>query len=111
MSGPAKLRAAVEFRHVLSSGTRTAGKLLIAHALVSQEEMRAGFVAGRAVGGAVARNRARRLMREAWRAVRSSVAPGTHVVFVSRPEIRNATMGEVAAEMAALLRRSGVRKL
>ena len=110
VSVPEKLRGDVEFRRVLQAGTRAGGKLLAAHVLASQRDTRAGFVAARVVGGAVVRNRARRVMREAWRAVHPSVVPGTHVVFVSRPGIRDARTGEVAAEMAALLRRKGVVK-
>ncbi len=107
-SAPAKLRGGTQFRRVLRDGTRAAGQLLTIHALPEQVETRAGFIAGRGVGGAVVRNRARRLMREAWRVVDPAVRPGTHVVLVSRPGIRTARTGEVAAELTALLRRTGV---
>ena len=105
-----KLRGDAEFRNVFETGTRSAGKLLAAHVLPSQPDTRAAFVAGRVVGDAVVRNRARRLMREAWKAVNPSVAPGTHVIFVARSGIRGARTADVAAEMGALLRRSGAVK-
>ena len=107
-SAPAKLRGGAQFRRVLQVSTRAGGDLLAVHVLPEQAETRAGFITGRGVGGAVARNRARRLMREAWRMVDSAVRPGTHVVLVSRPGIRTARTGEVAAELATLLRRMGV---
>jgi ribonuclease P protein component len=107
-SAPAKMRAGTQFRRVLQSGTRAGGELLTVHVLPEQVATRAGFIAGRGVGGAVARNRARRLMREAWRMVDPAVRPGTHVVVVSRPGIRTARTGEVAAELTALLGRMGV---
>jgi ribonuclease P protein component len=107
-SAPAKLRGGAQFRRVLQGGSRAAGGLLAVHALPAQAETRTGFIAGRAVGGAVVRNRARRLMRAAWRTVDSTVRPGTHVVLVSRPGIRSARTAEVAAELTVLLRRIGV---
>jgi ribonuclease P protein component len=67
----------------------------------------AGFVARREVGGAVARNRARRLLREAWRQVEPAVATPVEVVFVARPSIADSRMPEVAQEMRALLAREG----
>ncbi|HEX2267333.1 MAG TPA: ribonuclease P protein component [Actinomycetota bacterium] len=107
-SGPAKLRGGAQFRRVLQSRRKAVGHLLAVHALPAQTETRTGFIAGRSVGGAVARNRARRLMRAAWRMVDSTVSSGTHVVLVSRPGIRSAGSAEVAAELTALLRTIGV---
>ncbi len=62
-------------------------------------------VAARRVGGAVARNRARRVLRAAWR----QVAPqdGTDAVLVARQVIRGAKTQELVAEMTELLRREG----
>lgn len=105
-----KLRGDAEFRNVFQTGIRTGGNLLSAHVLAAQRETRAGFITGRAVGGAVARNRARRLMREAWKVLNPSLPPGTHVVFVARSPIRAARAADVVAEMRALLRASAVVK-
>jgi ribonuclease P protein component len=107
-SAPAKLRRGAQFRRVLQGGSRAVGDLLAVHALPGQVETRTGFIAGRGIGGAVVRNRARRLMREAWRMVDSAVRPGTHVVLVARPGTRTARTAEVVAELTALLRRIGV---
>jgi ribonuclease P protein component len=41
-------------------------------------------VVGRGCGGAVARNREKRLTREAWRSLKDRVAPGHDVVLVVR---------------------------
>ena len=70
-------------------------------------QTRAGFVVRREIGGAVARNRARRLLREAWRQVASDVSAQVDLVFVARPGIAPSKTPEVAAEMRALLARSG----
>lgn len=64
------------------------------------------FVAGRKVGRAVQRNRARRVLRAAWNDVSLSARAGTDFVFVARKAILGAKSQQVAAEMADLLRRS-----
>ena len=68
---------------------------------------RAAFVCGRRVGGAVARNRGRRLLREAWRSV-AARAEGFDVVFVARPEIQGAKTPEVIVDMDRALLAAGV---
>jgi ribonuclease P protein component len=69
---------------------------------------RASWIAGRKVGTAVARNRARRILREAWGALASEVRGGTDVVMVARPEIREAKAQDVVAELAEVLSRAGL---
>jgi ribonuclease P protein component len=55
----------------------------------------------------VARNRARRLLREAWRQTASHVSAQLDLVFVARPAITRARTPEVADEIRALLARTG----
>lgn len=62
-------------------------------------------VASRRVGGAVERNRARRILRAAWREVASQAGSGNDVVLVAREAIRGAKTQDLVAEMTELLRR------
>ena len=62
-------------------------------------------VASRRVGGAVQRNRARRILREAWREVAPTAGDGNDVVIVAREAIRGAKTQDLVAEMKELLRR------
>lgn len=68
------------------------------------------FVAGRRIGGAVARNRARRVLREAWRALSKETHEGIHVVVVARPGIEGAKTQDLVIEMRELLHRAGVTR-
>ena len=61
------LRRRAQFREVIEEGRRAPGKLVLLYVLPGESGPRAGFVCGRGVGNAVGRNRARRLLREAWR--------------------------------------------
>jgi ribonuclease P protein component len=60
-------------------------------------------VAARRVGGAVERNRARRILRAAWREVAPRCVNGKDVVLVAREAIRGAKTQDLVAEMTELL--------
>ena len=66
---------------------------------------RIGITATKKVGGAVQRNRAKRLIRAAWREVEPSVPYGWDLVFVARGRTHKAKMPEVRAAMAAHLKK------
>jgi ribonuclease P protein component len=66
------------------------------------------FVAGRRVGGAVVRNRARRILRAAWRELAPRMREGYDVAFVARAAIRGAKTQDLVAEMQELLSRAQV---
>ena len=64
----------------------------------------AGFIAGRKVGNAVERNRARRILRAAWLEVARGIGNGYDAVLVARTAIRGAKTQDLVAEMTELLR-------
>lgn len=66
-------------------------------------------VAARRTGGAVDRNRARRILRAAWREIAPEVADTYDVVLVARGGIRGAKTQDLVAEMTELLRRKSAR--
>ena len=72
---------------------------------------RCGFVAGKKVGGAVKRNRAKRLLREAVRARQDVLAPGWELVWVARSPLAEATLSQVQAAVNQLLKRANVVNL
>ncbi len=69
---------------------------------------RVAFVAGRRVGGAVLRNRARRVLRAAWRELAPRVREGFDVALVARGTIRGAKTQDLVAEVDELLSRARV---
>ena len=102
---PARLRGP-DVRETLRRGRRYAGTRVILYERPGLDHHGAGFVAGRRVGGAVKRNRARRLLREAWRSLAPEIDRGADVVFVARREILEGTFADLVNEVRTLLVRA-----
>jgi len=64
---------------------------------------RLGIAATRKLGGAVVRNRAKRLIREVFR--RNKLAPGFDVVVVPKRELLDASLTVLEAEYRAIINR------
>ena len=75
-------------------------------AFVAPGQGQVAFVAGRRVGGAVVRNRARRIMRAAWRELSLRMRTEYDVAWVARATIRGAKTQDLVAEMDELLTRA-----
>jgi ribonuclease P protein component len=67
---------------------------------------RVGVAAGRTVGNAVKRNRAKRLLRAAMQTLVSLVSPGWDVVLIARPPMVSSNCAEVRDVLVMLLRRA-----
>ena len=65
---------------------------------------RTAFVASKKVGNSVMRNRARRIMKEAYRSLQEGVAKGFDIIFVARNTIDGCTEQEVEKVMRTALR-------
>ena len=68
------------------------------------------FVVGRRIGGAVLRNRARRILRAAWRELANELGDGYDVVVVARAAIVGARTQDLVAEVEELLARAQVTR-
>jgi len=65
-----------------------------------------GIIVGRRLGHAAARNRVKRRLREAARALYSSMASGWDVVLIARPAARDATQADLVAALRSLIHRA-----
>ena len=75
----------------------------------AEREVRLAVIATRALGGAVARNRAKRRVREAFRRALASSDAGLSIdlLITVRPEALTSDFGPLQADALALLREAG----
>jgi len=96
-----RLRRATEFQAVFQHGTRHERPSFVA-LWRPAEGRRVGFAVSRQLRGAVARNRARRRIREAYRRVRGEMAGDVAVVIVARPSAATRPFVELVEDMHRL---------
>jgi ribonuclease P protein component len=102
-----RLRRSADVRRVQRRGKGQRHPLAIL--LVTEgltEKTRFAFVAGRSVGNAVRRNRAKRLLREAVRLRLDGIVSGRDCVFIARRRTPDASFAEVEGAVQNLLRRA-----
>ena len=99
-----RLTRGAEFRKAFRLGLRLDGPLFVLVAAANgRGYCRVGLAASRKVGGAVARNRAKRLLRESFR--RQKVLSGFDLVLIPKPDIVRRTQGDVDREYRERLER------
>jgi ribonuclease P protein component len=73
-----------------------------------QPRVKIGVTAGRTVGTAVTRNRAKRLLREAMRPLIPNIAPSLDLILIARPGLVSATLEETRQALLNLLQRAQI---
>jgi ribonuclease P protein component len=94
-----RLSRSGDFDRVYRDGRSHANRFLVVYSFprAGGDEPRLGISVGRKVGGAVARNQVKRMLRDAFWAAGDSLPDGHDFVIVARPE-----MAAVASERGAV---------
>jgi ribonuclease P protein component len=102
------IRRREDFEQVYDRGSRQSARLMTAFILPRPDRItRLGIAATRKLGGAVERNRAKRLIREIFR--RHLHPPGLDIVVVPRAGLLDAPWRVIEAEYAACVDRHARR--
>ncbi len=84
-----RLSRSKDFDAVYRRGRSTSSRYLVLHWFSRDDDVegepRLGLAVPRAVGTAVARNRVKRLLREAWRELLPTIPAGNDYVLAARP--------------------------
>ncbi len=103
-----RLRSSADIERVRREGHSYAHPLvvLVVQAQVQPGPSRVAVIAGRKVGGAVQRNRAKRLLREAIR--QTNLSPGWDMLLIARQPLSQAHFDACSQAVAALFHRAHV---
>jgi ribonuclease P protein component len=108
-----RLSRSAEFERVYRESRSHGNRYLVLYAFPRQDEegVRLGLTVPRKVGGAVERNRVKRLLREAFDVEGTGVPPNHDVVIKARPDVRELAEREgleaVRVALAELLAKAG----
>jgi ribonuclease P protein component len=100
-----RVRRRSEYKTVYDSGTKIHGRLFTLFSLPTElPHGRLGIAATRKLGGAVQRNRAKRLIREVFR--RNKPVRGVDVVVIPKRNLLDASLTALESEFRQILSRS-----
>lgn len=100
-----------DFRRMYYRGKSQASPCLVTYVMKNRfGATRVGITSGKKIGNAVKRNRARRVIREAFSLYEDRLCGNYDIVFVARTRTTQVKMHSVAAEMQAQLLALGVLK-
>jgi ribonuclease P protein component len=110
-----RLSRSAEFERVYRQGRSTANKHLVVYAFpnATAGQPRLGLSVSRKVGGAVERNRVKRVLREAFARAEATLRSGQDIVVVARPSaaelVERDGLSGVERSLAELLEKGGLR--
>ena len=104
-----RLTRSTDFKRVRRSGKSYAHPLVVLYALKSdQAGVRVGVSAGLAVGNAVKRNRAKRLLRAAMNELLPQTVSGSDLLLIARSPLPKSDLQKTLVALSNVLERAGL---
>jgi ribonuclease P protein component len=107
----ARVRQSRDFQRLRREGNRVVcgGLLVNWQFMPEQSSRRLGVITSRKLGGAVVRNRVRRLIREAYRLHQKELRTGLELVIVARQSIVGKNFANVEKDFLTMIGKAGLR--
>lgn len=106
---PQRLADSADFRRVREQGRCWSDpRMVLCTYPNAQASLRVGYSVSKRIGGAVRRNRIKRLMRESIRAYSDLLEPGWDIVIIARQRVSLASYWDVQRSVGHLLGLAGV---
>ncbi|MBO4391896.1 MAG: ribonuclease P protein component [Clostridia bacterium] len=97
------------FRYLYRKGTSVAAPTVVVYCRKNRQPVnQLGLTAAKKIGNAVQRNRARRLMREAYRMLEPTLAGKYDIVLVARSKTPFVLMDEVKSDLVRAFSKAGI---
>lgn len=95
-----------EFVYAYRRGKKYVSRTMVVHQYRNRTgDTRLGITVSKAVGGAVQRNRAKRLVRECWRQSLPQIKPGYNVIVVARGRLADASLQQAQSDFTHCLQK------
>ncbi len=106
-----KLKQNSDFRRIYGRGTSFVDSAFVVYALKNRSgDIRLGLSVGKKLGGAVERNRAKRVLTAAFRECAPHIRPGYDFVLVARSRILGVKSTLVATKLYEILQKADLLK-
>ncbi len=102
------LKNTADFERVFNNGVRIHGRRMTLIVSKSVTYYKVGFATSKKLGGAVTRNRVKRRLREAFRAILKKLKVPAEIVCLPKGAIREAHYNDIVSELAALASKAGL---
>lgn len=105
-----RLQWSWEFRKIREQGKRISVGCLVLNWFFRGDDKpaRLGVIATRKIGGAVKRNRAKRLLREAFRLWQHHLKPGYDLVLITKKGIEHMSLEQVQKDFIEAIQQAGI---
>ena len=104
-----KLKLNKDFRRIYGRGSSFVNPAFVTYVLKNRNNsIRMGITVSKKIGGAVERNRAKRVITAAFRECAPQIAKGYDFVFVTRTRISKSKSQDIAADMLENLKAANV---
>jgi len=97
------------FNYIYKNGSfKSSDNLTIMYTPTKLKNLKVGFSVSRKIGKATMRNRVKRLLREAFKAVMPQVDTKYNYIIVAKPSITDKSFEKIRAELFQVLKKCGM---